>query len=1115
MSLHTLATHMAQHGRGPDSMLVHMSPREVQSLQALAKATGGTLTLNPHTGLPEAGWLDKLFPALAGFALDMFVPGLGEAIGGALGTSAAVGTGIAVGGITGLATGSLQQGLMAGLGAYGGAGLSAGLTAAGIENIGASQLSAANAAADPIAALAEEKAALMPAAGTPGIDTISKGFDNVTSNPSSALQFVKDNGKSLLAATSPMLAGSGVQTTTPIPQTPSYYRPFMYDPQTQGLQALTPVSGKGIKKGGLLSLANGGAVAFADGGSPDDQPDLFQKIYGRAGTAEEQAAMAGKSAEEERAILQQSIDAWNQSHPSAAPQAQPQPQPQPQDQPQAQAQAAAPTSSPDANAAPQITDEQRKFIDWQAKQNDPMQQGIIADEWARAGITDPYSNATLIKNAQAAIDNANRRIKETGGTDVAQWNDPNWQKYLGTNKDAFNIGTQVKNDPAFAAQFSKQTGLTGANLNAWVTAATDPYAAAVQNAGTPSKFTVGGGGGSQSTDTSQIRRPGQAITEGENYSRQYTPDQLTGLSALWTKYGSDPTAMKQAMQQYGITADDIGLATGQSKTQLQKYFGDTSSLTGDATKGTGLSGLTDQSLNATSAFDMLDTQGRRQFFSDWAKQHDVYGMSSPGMTADDGSFTPWATKDPLTVAQSKALDASWVKAIADYNKEHPFTSFSLDKAKPDVPAAGGTPTANASGIQTLTNANALASNTPPRDTPAPSGIQQLTKDGHLVDPTTGHLLNPTLTAAQLSEAKGNMPEMQSAYQAYWDSVKPGDILDFAGGTLTRNTDGTATHTYTDANGKKQSYTFNQNTDFSTVAKSDPNIAKEWKDMFNYAPPKDTGAPIIQTPGPTQTSVPTGGSGTAGSATTRAFNWQQTPIDRLPTVAQKKPEEAMSGESLAAYNALFGKGSTATKAWTTYPGRNYLPNTGQGFYVQHGGAASSSNPTSSSSSTTDKTQPTTEQLNDKTTMPSQSPGEGYHWVWIDSPGAKHWVSVPIEPDTTGGSSPGGAANGGLMGYAGGGLGSLGGYSDGGRLLRGPGDGVSDSIPASIGNRQPARLADGEFVVPARIVSELGNGSTEAGARRLYQMMDRVQNARKKSVGKGNVAKNSRAEQYLPA
>ena len=100
------------------------------------------------------------------------------------------------------------------------------------------------------------------------------------------------------------------------------------------------------------------------------------------------------------------------------------------------------------------------------------------------------------------------------------------------------------------------------------------------------------------------------------------------------------------------------------------------------------------------------------------------------------------------------------------------------------------------------------------------------------------------------------------------------------------------------------------------------------------------------------------------------------------------------------------------------------------------------------------------------------------------------------------------------YADGGY-TLGGYSDGGRLLKGPGDGVSDSIPAVIGDRQPARLADGEFVVPARIVSELGNGSTEAGAKKLYAMMNRVQNARKKSIGKGRVAVNSKAEKLLPA
>jgi hypothetical protein len=94
-------------------------------------------------------------------------------------------------------------------------------------------------------------------------------------------------------------------------------------------------------------------------------------------------------------------------------------------------------------------------------------------------------------------------------------------------------------------------------------------------------------------------------------------------------------------------------------------------------------------------------------------------------------------------------------------------------------------------------------------------------------------------------------------------------------------------------------------------------------------------------------------------------------------------------------------------------------------------------------------------------------------------------------------------------------NLGGYSDGGRLLKGPGDGVSDDIPATIGHGQPARLADGEFVIPARIVSEIGNGSTDAGARELYKMMDRVQAGRRKTVGKDQVATNSKAVRHLPA
>jgi hypothetical protein len=65
---------------------------------------------------------------------------------------------------------------------------------------------------------------------------------------------------------------------------------------------------------------------------------------------------------------------------------------------------------------------------------------------------------------------------------------------------------------------------------------------------------------------------------------------------------------------------------------------------------------------------------------------------------------------------------------------------------------------------------------------------------------------------------------------------------------------------------------------------------------------------------------------------------------------------------------------------------------------------------------------------------------------------------------------------------------------GGYLNGPGDGMSDSIPATIEGKQPARLADGEFVIPADVVSHLGNGSTKAGAKKLYEMLDRVRVAR---------------------
>jgi hypothetical protein len=100
-------------------------------------------------------------------------------------------------------------------------------------------------------------------------------------------------------------------------------------------------------------------------------------------------------------------------------------------------------------------------------------------------------------------------------------------------------------------------------------------------------------------------------------------------------------------------------------------------------------------------------------------------------------------------------------------------------------------------------------------------------------------------------------------------------------------------------------------------------------------------------------------------------------------------------------------------------------------------------------------------------------------------------------------------------AGGGLSDLGSYADyagGGRMLKGPGDGMSDNIPATIAGKQPARLANEEFVIPADVVSHLGNGSSDAGAKQLYKMMDKVRAAR---TGKKSQAKQINPTKYMPA
>jgi len=296
MSLHKFAEQVASQGRGDDSLLVHMTPDEVQRLQSFAQANGRSLTINPDTGLPEAGMLSDLFKAVAPIALGAF---LGPGAFGIAGLGMSAGTaGLVTGGLTTLATGSLSRGLMAGLGAYGGAGLAEGLMGAGV---GAAQQSAMGSlSADQIAAemanteltkqgvLNQAAADATKSAMANTGQAVSSGFNAVTATPSAMGTFAKQNLGNIAAAAAPIMAGQMVPTTTKMPENtnPAYIRQKLYDPYTQTYKSLAPVKASEFgsrnfsdaytnpQTGQMATLdqrqptpmAGGGIVALAGGG---------------------------------------------------------------------------------------------------------------------------------------------------------------------------------------------------------------------------------------------------------------------------------------------------------------------------------------------------------------------------------------------------------------------------------------------------------------------------------------------------------------------------------------------------------------------------------------------------------------------------------------------------------------------------------------------------------------------------------------------------------------------------------------------------------------------------------------------------------------------------------
>ena len=262
MSLHPIAEAVRSQGRNGDSMLVHMTPGEVSALQRMAEANGGSLSINPETGQPEAFFLAALLPALAGAAMPAIAASTGiAALANPLTAS------LLVGGLTGAVTGDMRQGLMAGLGAYGGFGLGESLMGAGTT---AAATTPAVTAAAPVAPTAA-------AAAAPGVTV---GGPMVGAAPvTTPLPNIFAPGQAPAVVANPMISGSSVsnlaaaptvaQTAVPVAQ-PVANVAAAVKPAPTMMEAIR--SGSGTVSGGdvFSQMGTGLKNVTASGGAAGD-----------------------------------------------------------------------------------------------------------------------------------------------------------------------------------------------------------------------------------------------------------------------------------------------------------------------------------------------------------------------------------------------------------------------------------------------------------------------------------------------------------------------------------------------------------------------------------------------------------------------------------------------------------------------------------------------------------------------------------------------------------------------------------------------------------------------------------------------------------------------------
>lgn len=1125
MSLHALANHMATKGRNGDSMLVHMTPGEVAGLHALALKHGGELTTNPDTGLPEASFLKSLLPMLAGAALNFFVPGLGAAVGGAFGVGAAAGTGIAVGGLTSLATGSLSRGLMAGLGAYGGAGMVEGIAGLGAGELAQQQISAnmptlaEGATQAQIADYTQQvndlrTAGLQGANQLPMADKFSAGFESAKADP---LQFARNNMMPLAAAAGPIAADMMTPTVTKMPniQGNDTINQFIYGPNGQ-YRSLNPVPAKNygtpafkpFNEGGIVALAHGGVPGYADGMLVGDQQvfDYFKNL--------DQSKLGSGALD---AQIAKDMQTYN---------------------------VGAADIARITGTQAQQGDYEKRFVQ-QVAQPDTTAAQFLAQTsdvgLQNQGLATALQNSGLSAAAQYAATHSD--VGTAGGLAGLSQNintalaDPN----LTLQQAQTEMGKYGLND----ADVARATGRSTTDIFDTRAADAEAKASAERNAAAAAASKLSADRAAAEKLAADKAAADKAAAEkaiadkaiadkaaadkiaADKFTDKFASDKAAAAKAAADKIAADKDIADKIAADDKAFADRAAAAKAALDAKTKKAA--------DEDAAARIKGAADKAAYEKAAADkaIADKAAADKAAADKAAADKLAADAAAKAAADK------ALADGLSLAAAAAA------ADKARREAEAIARAAADKAAADAAAAANTVSSigtvnlgTNTGVSqdktdsTSTGLNALASNIPGAIT------SNITTDGTYVGTTgttpavgtkvgvgtiagtgteastgtTGPIINyggtPGFTVAPLTLA-----QTQIAQQAADLTAAQNKQLDLYRGFVTQNPNATDL--------EHANFMDKINLSPDVAARATPLSGQQMKNRYYDA----------------------------------KYN-------------------KMTGDSQAAYNFLMGKGAYPTKsgvgqiarpyaeATLGYPGntnqeyifdpqtRSYRLNqdyvakyndpTGGVNYLMSPNEIAAyfrANQGQADSTTYDwavENNLTPEEIASATGVPLSTVAAKWRAAKAkkaattktdaDKAAAAAGKTETLDASSTGGGG-GVMAAGGIAGYAmggmpmyavGGGLGSLGSYSDGGRLLRGPGDGVSDSIPATIGQKQqPARLADGEFVVPARIVSELGNGSTDAGAKKLYAMMDRVQRARGKTTGKNKVAANSRADKYLPA